>query len=115
MLTHIGITYWKLEDLVSAERFLLEALEASRRVGDRRVVCIVLGNLGDVFMASGDPDGAMVKYLEAVAIVEELNLPQGEMEGVVELYSSLLSSGIPADSLPFPTTWHPPEASPDQT
>jgi len=115
VLTHIGITYWKLEDLVSAERFLLKALEIRRRAGDSRGICIVLGNLGAVLMAAGNRDGALRKYMEALGIVEELNLPQGEMEGVVELYFLLQSSSVNSDSLPFPMNWHPPEASPDQT
>jgi len=115
VLTHIGIAYWKLEDLVSAERFLLKALEIRRRAGDSRGICIVLGNLGAVLMAAGNLDGALEKYMEAVGIVEELNLPQGEMEGVVELYLLLQASSVRLESLPFPTTWHPPETSPDQT
>lgn len=112
VLTHIGITYSKLEDGASAQRFLLEALEVRRRIGDRRGICIVLGNLGEVLIASGDRDGAKVKYLEAVAIVEELDLPQGEMEGVVELYTSLRSSGASSESIPFPGGWNPPEVNP---
>ena len=109
VLTHIGIAYRKLDDLVSAERFLLEALEARRRAGDRRGVCIVLGNLGYIQMASGDRTGALNRYLEAVNIVEELDLPQGEMESVVDLFSQLRSSRTAGSSLPFPAGWHLPE------
>jgi hypothetical protein len=60
-------------------------------------------------MASGDGNGALNRYLEAVSIVEELDLPQGEMESVVELYTLLRSSGMSGSSLPFPGGWHPPE------
>jgi DNA-binding SARP family transcriptional activator/tetratricopeptide (TPR) repeat protein len=77
-LASLGQSYHLLGDYERAAGFTERALELYRAMGSGADEAEVLMALGDIRLAAGDQAQAVARFGEALAILEELNLPQAD-------------------------------------
>ena len=78
-LTHLGLAYADLGQVVRAIEFHEAALVIDREIGDRRGEGADLGNLGQAYAALGQVERAIELYEEALAVAREIG--DRRMEG----------------------------------
>lgn len=72
-LNHLGIHRYTLSD----HRFIEEAYEIARRIGNHRVVVEALDTIGSIAQMSGDFATAKAKYLEGLSVSRQINYRWG--------------------------------------
>jgi len=77
------------------------ALEAARRLRDRKAEGIHLGNLGLAYFALGDPRRAVGFYEQQLAIVREIGDRRGEGNALGNLGNAYLALGDPRRAIGF--------------
>ncbi|MDX9833384.1 MAG: tetratricopeptide repeat protein, partial [Anaerolineae bacterium] len=80
---------------VEAERALQDSLRLAQGVGSVEHVAFAAGKLGQVAEARGDGSTALAHYREALAIFEQLGMPEAQQ--VRRMIAHLEGGGAPAD------------------
>jgi tetratricopeptide (TPR) repeat protein len=92
---NIGYAHLRLGDPAQAISYFRKALEVLARFGDSFGRTMTLIDLGDAYQAGGQPELARAAWQQALAIAEELQLPEAE-----ELRAKLRPGVYPARATP---------------
>lgn len=94
-LDSMGYAHHQLGQHDQACRCYRRARTLFRKPGDRYYEAILLGHLGDTHLDAGEPHAARRAWQHALAILDELNLPEAEPMREKLGHLCLMEEGLP--------------------